>query len=59
MTILADNYEYVIGGDPDRDTIDLVVVEAATGAVRGGLDPSPGSSRLGAGGDRKLRGRSR
>jgi len=24
--MLADDYEYVIGGDPDRDTIDLAVL---------------------------------
>ena len=35
MVMLADQYEYVIGGDPDRDTIDLAVISAATGAVRG------------------------
>ncbi len=26
MVMLAEHYDYVIGGDPDRDTIDLVVV---------------------------------
>ena len=25
MVMLADHYDYVIGGDPDRDTIDLAV----------------------------------
>lgn len=35
MVMLAEQYEFVIGGDPDRDTIDLAVVDAATGAVRG------------------------
>lgn len=34
MTMLAENYEYVIGGDPDRDTIDLAVLVTATGATR-------------------------
>ena len=34
MTMLAENYEYVIGGDPDRDTIDLAVLDTATGATR-------------------------
>ena len=44
MTMLADDYEYVIGGDPDRDTIDLVVVQAATGAVGAHLEiPAEGS----------------
>ena len=35
MVMLAEQYEYVIGGDPDRDTIDLAVVDAATGTVLG------------------------
>jgi transposase len=34
MVMLAEHYDFVIGGDPDRDTIDLAVVDAATGAVR-------------------------
>jgi len=34
MVMLAEQYEYVIGGDPDRDTIDLAVVDAATGVVQ-------------------------
>lgn len=44
MTSLAEEYEYVIGGDPDRDTIDLAVVDAATGAVRAHLEaPATGA----------------
>jgi len=35
VVMLAEQYEYVIGGDPDRDSIDLAVVDAATGAIRG------------------------
>ena len=35
MVMLAEQYDFVIGGDPDRDTIDLAVVIAATGAVGG------------------------
>jgi len=35
VVMLAEQYEYVIGGDPDRDSIDLAVVDTATGAVRG------------------------
>jgi transposase len=31
MTMLAEDYDYVIGGDPDRDTIDLAVLDSATG----------------------------
>ena len=34
MTRLAEDYDYVIGGDPDRDTIDLAVLDTATGSVR-------------------------
>ncbi len=42
--MLADEYEYVIGGDPDRDTIDLAVVDAATGAVVAHLEaPATGA----------------
>lgn len=37
MVMLAEQYEYVIGGDPDRDTIDLAVLDTATGVVRGHL----------------------
>ena len=32
--MLAEDYEYVIGGDPDRDTIDLAVLDTATGRTR-------------------------
>ena len=35
MAMLAEQYDYVIGGDPDRDTVDLAVLDAATGVVRG------------------------
>ena len=35
MVMLAEQYEYVIGGDPDRDTIDIAVLDTATGVVRG------------------------
>jgi transposase len=40
MTMLAESYEYVIGGDPDRDTIDLVVPDTATGATRAHIEAS-------------------
>ncbi len=33
----AEDYEYVIGGDPDRDTIDLAVLDTATGRTRAHL----------------------
>jgi transposase len=40
MTTLADDYDYVIGGDPDRDTIDLAVLDTATGGLRAHLEES-------------------
>jgi hypothetical protein len=30
MVMLAEHYDFVIGGDPDRDTIDLAVLDAVT-----------------------------
>src|SRR5512135_2827662 len=33
MARLAEDYDYVLGGDPDRDSVDVVVVKAATGGV--------------------------
>lgn len=35
MVMLAEHYDYVIGGDPDRDTVDLAVVHATTDGGRG------------------------
>lgn len=35
MVMLAEQYDFVIGGDPDRDTIDLAVLDTATGRVHG------------------------
>ena len=35
MVMLAEHYDFVIGGDPDRDTIDLAILDAVTGRVRG------------------------
>jgi hypothetical protein len=49
MVMLADHYEYVIGGDPDRDSVDLAVIDVATGAVRAqvaGDADGPGYQRL-------------
>ena len=44
MVMLAEHYDYVIGGDPDRDTVDLAVVDTATGGVRAHLvDQADGS----------------
>jgi transposase len=37
VAMLAEDYEYVIGGDPDRDTIDLAVLDTATGRTRAHL----------------------
>ena len=34
MVMLAEHYDFVIGGDPDRDTIDLAILDAGTGRVR-------------------------
>ena len=33
MVMLATHYDFVIGGDPDRDTMDLAVVDTRTGGV--------------------------
>jgi hypothetical protein len=33
MVMIAEFYDYVIGGDPDRDTVDLAVLETGTGRV--------------------------
>jgi transposase len=37
VSMLAEEYDYVIGGDPDRDTIDLAVLDAASAGVRAHL----------------------
>lgn len=44
MAMLAEHYDFVIGGDPDRDTIDLAVLDTATGAVRGHIVDSSDSA---------------
>ena len=33
MVLLATHYDFVIGGDPDRDTMDLAVLDTTTGGV--------------------------
>jgi len=33
MVMLAEQYEFVIGGDPDRDTVDLAVLDTGAGRV--------------------------
>ena len=35
--MLAGHYDFVIGGDPDRDTIDLAIIQADTGGVHAHL----------------------
>lgn len=37
MVMLAEDYDFVIGGDPDRDTVDLVVLDTRTGRDHGHL----------------------
>lgn len=49
MVMLAEKYDFVIGGDPDRDTIDLAILNASTGGVCGHLAAradGPGYLRL-------------
>ena len=46
MTMLAEDYDYVIGGDPDRDTIDLAVLDSATGGVRAHLIATTDKTRI-------------
>lgn len=48
-TTLAEDYDYVIGGDPDRDTIDLAVLDTATGGIRAHIEATadgPGYTRM-------------
>ncbi len=33
MAMLAENYDVVVGGDPDRDTVELAVLDTGTGRV--------------------------
>jgi transposase len=37
MATLAEDYDFVIGGDPDRDTIDLAVLDTGGGRVQAHL----------------------
>ena len=49
MVMLAEHYDYVIGGDPDRDTVDLAVVDTSTGGMRAHLADQadgPGYARM-------------
>ena len=40
MTMLAEDYDFVIGGDPDRDSIDLAVLDTGAGRVHAHLADS-------------------
>lgn len=49
MTMLAEDYDFVIGGDPDRDTIDLAVLDTSAGRVHAHLADAadgPGYRRM-------------
>lgn len=49
MTVLAEDYDFVIGGDPDRDTIDLAVLDTCAGRVHAHLADAadgPGYRRM-------------
>lgn len=37
MSMLAEHYDFVIGCDPDRDTVNLAVLEAVSAGVRAHL----------------------
>jgi transposase len=37
MVMLAEDYDFVIGGDPDRDTVDLAVLDTGAGRVHAHL----------------------
>lgn len=49
MNALIEDYNYVIGGDPDRDTVDLAVLDTATGRQLAHLEgpaDGPGYDRM-------------
>jgi hypothetical protein len=49
MVMLTEQYRYVIGGDPDRDTVDLAVIDADTRRATAHLVDSadgPGYARM-------------
>lgn len=47
MVMLAEHYDFVVGGDPDRDTIDLAVLDTGTGRVHAHLaDTADGAGYL-------------
>ncbi len=37
MAMLAEHYDFVIGGDPDRDTVDLAVLDTTAGRLHAHL----------------------
>jgi hypothetical protein len=41
MVMLAEHYDFIIGGDPDRDTIDLAILDAVTGRVHRPVNTRP------------------
>ncbi|MCE3277755.1 MAG: hypothetical protein K0R13_3610 [Propionibacteriaceae bacterium] len=47
MVMLAEHYEFIIGGDPDRDTIDLAILDAVTGRVHTQYSDAADSRRSG------------
>ena len=49
MTMLAEDYECVIGADRHRDTIDLAVLDTATGRTLAHLAAADGPVRPDAG----------
>ena len=47
MVMLAEHYDFVVGGDPDRDTIDLAVLDTGAGRVHAHLaDTADGAGYL-------------
>jgi transposase len=49
MVMLAEQYDFVIGGDPDRDTVDLAVLDTVAGRVRAHIADTadgPGYQRM-------------
>jgi hypothetical protein len=45
MVMLAEHYDFIIGGDPDRDTIDLAILDAVTGRVHTQCSDAAGAVR--------------
>ncbi|MDV8070695.1 hypothetical protein R4P64_29615 [Rhodococcus sp. IEGM 1366] len=45
MTMLAEEYDFVIGGDLDRDIIELAILDTVAGVVRTHLARSADGAR--------------